>query len=464
MRDIVFVMAFLAMLPMALRFAHAGTMLWAWIALISPNTYIYGFARGLPFNKIVVAVAAVSLVLDKNRRKFYWDTHNRLLVGFLAIAFISYMCALSNQARGDALMDRLWKEVLLCLFMVVSIRGRMAIHSMLIAMSMGMAIHGTIEGAKYIKSGGGHIVYGPATIGDNNSFGLAILLVIPMLMYLYRYTVSKFVKIPLALAIVTNFVGVISTNSRGALLGLLAVGFMMFLRSKRKFGLAIFFIIFAIGVVTLAPERYLGRVSTIGSAEEDGSFMGRVNSWKLHFLVAVDRPLVGGGFSPMEDIEVWRAYLPMLSTLDFIPTGRPTNPLAAHSIYFEVLGDTGFIGFFLFTGLIFVGFRNANIVARLSKGNPDLEWAADLSRTLQFSLVAYAVSGAALSMAYFEMFYIVITMLSVTRKAVEEIAIKEIPAGLRALQGDPRTVRGLAPAMSRPVPAGFGQTGFTPPK
>lgn len=447
MRDIVFIGAFLAMLPLALRFAHVGTMLWTWIALISPNTYMYGFARGVPFNKAVVAVAFISLILDKKRSKFYVDTHVRLLISFLAIAMISYMFALSDKSRVDILADRVWKEVLLCLFIVAAVRGRLQIHSMLIAAAMGMAIHGAIEGAKYINTGGGHVLAGPATIGDNNSFGLAMLMVLPLLFYLYQYSASKFVRWALIPAILTNIVAVIASNSRGALIGLMAVGFAAFVKSKNKFPMIIAFLIIGGGILTLAPDRYLGRMSTIDAADKDGSFMGRVNSWKLHLLVALDRPLVGGGFSPMEDPDVWATYVKELPALDFIDTGRPGGPLAAHSIYFQVLGDTGFLGALCFVGMIALAFRNIAIVTKLARGDPKLEWAGDLANTFRLTLVAYTVAGAALSMAYFELFYVMVTLVSVMRRHVQEVAIPQVPAAIALLKQ--RNERILVPGMAR---------------
>lgn len=454
MRDVAFLLAFAAMLLPAVRFGHVGTMLWTWVALISPNYYMYGIARGLPLNKVTVAVAAISLFLDKTRANFKVDTHVRLMIAFLILSLISYMFALSDKARVDTLADKLTKEVVLCLFMVAVVRDRLRIHSVLLAMAMGMSIHGAIEGAKYISAGGGHVLAGPSTIGDNNAFGLAMLMVLPILLYLYRYSVASVVRLALAGAMAVNIVSVIGSNSRGALIGMAAVGFTMFLRSKSKLLIAIAFIVIAGATLSLAPERYLGRMSTIGNAEADGSFLGRVNSWKLHLLVALDRPLIGGGFSPMEDGRVWESYLPGLSALDFIPTGRPVGPLAAHSIYFEVLGDLGFTGLFLFLGMMFCAFRNMRIVLRLARGDPALEWAVDLMDMLRLSMVAYCVSGAALSMAYFELYYVMITLISLTRHHIEDLAVEQVPEGIAVLRGRPTRLDQLAPGLGRPIAGG----------
>jgi probable O-glycosylation ligase (exosortase A-associated) len=458
MRDLVFASSFLVMLPAALRFGHVGIMLWAWVSMVAPVQYLYGFARGIPFKKVVVAVALVSLVVDRaNRRKFYADTHVKIMICFLIMALLSYTMALSDKPRVDDLADRLTKVVALCLFMIMTIRNRLQIHSLMIAICMGMSIHGAIEASKFIASGGAHVLQGPGTIGDNNHFGLAILMVVPPLVYLFQYTVSPLVRTVLGMAIASNIVGVVATNSRGALVGLIAMGFAMFMRSRNKARTLVILVILGGIGAAVAPERWYGRMSTISNAEEDGSFMSRVGSWKMNTLLALDRPLTGGGFSAMEDTSIFLRYLPSFGSLDFIPTKTPTITFAAHSIYFQVLGDQGFIGLGLFLCLLYLAFRNIRIIRRLSEGRADLKWASDLGNMLRFTLIAYMVAGAALSMAYFEFYYLVITLISTTRRHVEEVVGKPVPAGLAALQSTGRPTFGAVPDMARRLPAGIGQ-------
>ena len=66
----------------------------------------------------------------------------------------------------------------------------------------------------------------------------------------------------------------------------------------------------------------------------------------MNTVIALDRPLIGGGFSATTDPRVYAAYRSRFSDFNFfLDTGEPTGPLEAHSIYFQVLGDTGFVGF-----------------------------------------------------------------------------------------------------------------------
>ena len=62
--------------------------------------------------------------------------------------------------------------------------------------------------------------------------------------------------------------------------------------------------------------------------------MGRINAWTMALNLAKDN-FFGGGFSIYESA-VFARYAPD-------PEAR-----AAHSIYFQVLGEHGFVGLFLF--------------------------------------------------------------------------------------------------------------------
>ena len=148
--------------------------------------------------------------------------------------------------------------------------------------------------------------------------------------------------------------------------------------------------------------------------------MSRVASWKMNALVALDRPFLGGGYSAMEDPRVFRDYLPQFGMLDFIPTELPNTILAAHSIYFQVLGDLGIVGFTIFISMLASCFYSVRRIMQMCKGQKELEWATDLAAAMQQMLVVYMVGGAALSASYFELFYVQISVLSILRRSIME--------------------------------------------
>ena len=423
MRDIAFMMLFLFMMANAVRCLHSGTMLWAWIALCAPQQYMYGIGATLPLNKIAVAATVISVFVDQTKNKPYVDWHILLVGLFVLQGAISYSVGLSDLDRSYDLLDKMMKIYALCFLTTMAARGRLQIHAMVIIICLGMGIHGALEGLKYISSAGAHNVIAPVSIGDNNYLALATLMVMPLLVYLFRYSEALLIRLCFAGALLACFVGVIATSSRGGLVGLTVLGVFLILHSRRKLLTLSAIVVLAVGLLTLAPGRWTERMDTIASAEQDDSFMSRVSSWKLNTILALERPLVGGGYSALENWIVFDIYKQKFHRLDgVIASPEPTVAIAAHSIYFQTLGDLGFPGFLLFVAILFTGFRNVGRILRCTRDNESLIWAHDLAVLFRLSLIVFMVCGALLSAAYFELLYIMLTQISVLRRHLEETA------------------------------------------
>jgi putative inorganic carbon (hco3(-)) transporter len=87
------------------------------------------------------------------------------------------------------------------------------------------------------------------------------------------------------------------------------------------------------------------------------SALGRINAWHTAFNVAKDR-ITGGGFE-MFKAPTFRQYAP-----------EPFRVHDVHSIYFEVMGEHGFIGFGMFILLAVFAWLRANQVIRECKNDP----------------------------------------------------------------------------------------------
>jgi putative inorganic carbon (HCO3(-)) transporter len=170
--------------------------------------------------------------------------------------------------------------------------------------------------------------------------------------------------------------------------------------------------------------------------------MGRVVAWKISLLIAMDHPLFGGGMHAVQNPMVWNTYRQDLGSVDFVDTPPADEfPHAAHSIYFEVLGDLGFIGLTLFLAILGTALWNSRQIKRICRGHASLLWASDLARMIQISLIIFIITGAALSMAYFELLYILVIMLSRCRRTVRLALEAETPK-MRRQFGSRRVVDG----------------------
>ena len=121
--------------------------------------------------------------------------------------------------------------------------------------------------------------------------------------------------------------------------------------------------------------------------------------------------------------------------------------MAAHRIYFEVLGALGFAGLVLFVAMLALAIRCCGQIRRRVREHADLAWMGSLASMLRLSLIVYMVSGAALSFAYFEGLYLIVALRSVLRRLLAE----ELAA---------RTSIRVGPILSRGTDDGWNDLGF----
>ena len=430
MRDLMFAGVWLALLPVSFISAYTGVLLWVWVALLSPNDLLTGFLSGVPFNKIVAITTCGMFVAGREKKDPYLDTTLVFLALFVLSATVSWQLSILPTELGTDLYLKLLKSVILGFMITAVMTTRHRMHLLVLTITVALGFLAVKEGLISLLMAGGHKILGSGSVGDNNSLAAALLMIVPLLFYLSRYSAVRFVRFGLLAVLGLALVTIVMTFSRGGFIGLVVLAGFMVKNSRYRGATAL--VVAALGVVTylLAPGSWFERLDTISAIDNDGSFMGRVVAWKISWLIAMDHPFFGGGMHAVQNLLVWSTYRPFLPSLDFIATPpADLSPHAAHSIYFEVLGDTGFLGLFFYLGAIASALYNCRWIYRETRGHADLVWAADLSRMVQISIVIYLVTGAALSMGYFELIYIVLAVTSRCRRTVAlDLAARAAPA------------------------------------
>lgn len=423
MRDLVALGFMLLYVPLAFSNAFAGYLLWGWAGSIALGAYLFGFMTNVPYVQIFALITMAALLLRRDPQALPFKMNSTLVLMILFVVH-GFMCALLSYPglpRNWELFGNVFKTVLFCALMPMVVVSRLRIHAMVIMLAMAVAFHGALDGLKFLSSGGGHNAAGISKFGDNNQFALVLAMSIPLLGYLFFYSRRWFMRLAFGGVALLIVFAVVATNSRGGLVGMAAVGAWIVLVGRHKIVGAIAIALAAGLVVYLAPQDWTDRMNTIQHADQDESFLGRVNVWKISSAIAVEHPVFGGGFRAVQSPPVWDKFEDAPGLLDFIETPRSTKSgRAAHSIWFEVLGDQGFVGFFLFIALLANAFWNRREILKLTRRRPEqLRWATDLADLLAAVLVVYMVSGSLLSAAYFEMPYIMVMMMMVLRLQVQ---------------------------------------------
>ena len=432
MRDAIFIALTGLLLMIALARPFVGVLVWSWISFMNAHRLVWGVAQTMPWATMAFAATLVGCILAREPRSFRPNALMALLVVFAIGITVTTLTAIGPVDEAWAKWDRTVKVIAGLLLTAVLLTERWRIHALVWLMVISIGYFGVRGGLFTIATGGAFRVLGPpdTMIADRNHVAVAMLVALPLMNWLRMHSRHFVVRAGLVAAMVLTLFGTIGTQSRGALVAMVAVAGMFWLRSKGKLvsGIAV---VLAVGsVIAFMPQNWVERMGTIETFEQDASAMGRLRIWEAALRVALARPFTGGGFRAVYDQGVVDAHAPGVIAR------------ATHSIYFEVLGEHGFVLFGVWLAMIAVGVIYTRQIIAASRGRPDLAWAGDLARMAQVSIVAYLVGGAFLSLAYWDMFWTLMVVLGATHALVRASA--SAPAAARAGTGeaDPAWHRG----------------------
>jgi probable O-glycosylation ligase (exosortase A-associated) len=423
MRDIAMLLAMFALVPLAFASSFNAYLLWGWTAMLSPVFYMFGFMQGLRYNLIFAGITLGLWALGKVdlKGKLSANSTTILIALFIVHVSVSALLGYGDNPWKWAIYEDFIKIAIFALLLPVFVTTRLRLHAFVLIICLALGFHGVVEGLKMIASAGGHKVRGISSsmLSDNNHFAVGMCMLLPFLVYMLQHLQNRLARFAAMSGIGLTVLAVIGTNSRGGFLCLAVLAVWYALTSRRKVLASVLVVLLGVIALQLAPDSWFERIDTIGSAQEDSSFLGRVIAWKISTAVGLANPIFGGGLRAIQSVPVWQEFMYRIEFLSFIWTPPPLPyARAAHSIYFEVLGDLGLVGLALFLALIANAFLTARKIRGMVVNRPELVWARDLSDALRLALIAYCVGGAGVSLAYLDLFYMTVMLLEVVRQRV----------------------------------------------
>lgn len=408
MRDLLVTLIVIASLPLIVRHPVNGVLMWVWISVMNPHTQGWGFATTFPF-ALVVAVATLFSLAIAHQPK----TLPASGVTWTLIAFILWMNVTTAFAIFPAPSLVQWNKVmkimLMSLVTMMVIRSREDIQRLVWVLTLSLGFYGVKGGIFTVRSGGEDRVWGPegTFIGDNNSLALALIMTIPLMRYLQQSSNKRWVWHAMNAMMLLSALAALGSYSRGGLLAIGAMIIYMWRQSRHKMATGLLIAVLTPLALLFMPERWSERMDSIGNYQTDDSALGRINAWHMAYNLACDR-FFGGGYE-VADASIFLMYAP-----------NPAAIHAAHSIYFQALGEHGFIGLALYLLLGWLTWRSASWIVRHSRGNAELAWAGNLAMMIQASLVGFGVGGAFLSLLYFDVPYYLMAVVVATRICVAQ--------------------------------------------
>ena len=237
----------------------------------------------LPWTQIALLMVCVTALNDKSI-KWVSSTGNPLLIVFLFIVLLSSVFAFRPSVSWDKIdIPILWVVVYFLVITIVNTEKRFFVFVLLfLLVNFKMSQHGFFS---FPQSGFSYTSWGvtgsPGWFRDSGDFGIAMTVFFPLAFafalalkeYWGRYKKWFFYFLPL-----TGVVTIIATSSRGAQLGMLAIGVWFLIKSAKGIKYMLGILIVGWVIYAMLPERMLAEYESAG---DDKTSQARLEHWEF---------------------------------------------------------------------------------------------------------------------------------------------------------------------------------------
>lgn len=411
----------------ALRYPLIGLYVYVGFAILRPQE-IFMFAGDIKSISLYVGIAAlIGWALNGfgtwsmgRARGVVW-----LFLAFVSIFVLSASVALDKAVSFNSVFE-FSKVVLPFLAGITLIKGEKEWRPLLWTIVLCQGYVGFEQNLNYVKG------YNTAAIGfggmDNNFFALSLVTTLGPAIALTLAS-KKWIS-RLVAAVATGFIlhTILLTFSRGAMIGLVAVGLAAFvMMPKQPKYLAALLVLILVSARLTGPELFARYGSAFASSEErDGSAESRIDLWMDCLKVIEQYP--GLGVGPAN----WRTIASQYGWSE----GK-----SAHSVWMEVAAEVGLPGAFALLMFFMLALIKLWPIARAPQTDENRYEIAVASAVI-LAIVGFAVSGQFVSAAGLEVpYYTTMVGIGMLKSKGREAAVA--------------TPKVVAPAPAAPSPVSF---------
>lgn len=422
MRDIVLFAFIAAVLAMGFKRPFLWVLLYIYVDIVAPQKVAWGFLTSLSISLVVfLAAFAGYLVLDSKQGSRF-TLRQGLMVALLAWCGLTTLGAQFQDSAWDK-WEWVWKGLFFAAFLPLTLRTRLRIEAAVLVFTLALAAIAINGGIKTLFGGGGYgtltlLVDEDSGIYEGSIISTAVIASIPLLLFLARRgTVFRPHWAVWSFAAALIFACLLIPIGTGARTGLICIAVLvvLLLRSVRhRFLFAGLAGLVLAASVPFLPAEYTERMGTIAGYQQDESASTRIEVWKWTYHYALANPM-GGGFDAYRG-NSFTYRMPEIAregnTARITYTEVTDQARAYHSSYFEMLGEQGWPGLFLWMLLQGLGlWQMERIRRRESAKNADRDaWMHDLATTLQNAQVIVLVGAAFVGIAYQPFLFLLIAM------------------------------------------------------
>lgn len=402
MRSLFLTVAYLLIIALGFQASYVWMLGYVWVDIFTPQLVAYSILPSIPVSMILAVFVLVGLLrLPKDPDVV---ARSVTVLTVLLGAWMS-LTLLWAEVPDAAFAKWNWaiKSVLFSCCVPYFLRSRIHIEAFLWTLVLSGIAHCLPFGAKVLISGGGYgmplgLVNMNHGYGESSTLAMFAVSLVPICLYLYKWQTllphPRLVRLLLVGFIILALLTSIGTYARTGLISIGVLGMLLMLRSRRRLLYLVVAPLMTMLLLSITSESWMDRMSTIGDSSEE-SAMGRVAVWLWTLKYVITHPW-GGSFDVFLINEM---TIPLAdgSTLTVLSK-------AFHSIYFEILGETGIPGFALFLAIVLVT-RRTFVMLRNERFGPDAEWLSDVGQYLLFTLYVFLAGGAFIGIGFQSYFY-----------------------------------------------------------
>jgi probable O-glycosylation ligase (exosortase A-associated) len=380
-------------------------------AYFRPEEWVWwNFVSSLKLS--LISGAFVVLVTLFSGQRFVWNGRIALLWIFLLQTFLSTLGS-EQFTHSWGYWTDLFKTIVITYMIIVLVNDFSKFRLIVLVMVLALGVEQARQGWVYLlTTPGWHNANPVPFLGDNNGVAVGMLILVPIVGLLGQTTDKKGAKGLYGILLIGCLYRALSTHSRGGFIAAIAMGTAWCLRSRHKTRA----LLGALLVITIAfstlPDAFWNRMDTIETYEErqDESALGRLHFWKVAVHMANANPFRGVGYN---------GYNLSYNKYDF-SGGAYGLDRSAHSSFFAVLAELGYVGTFLFVIVIFSAFRSCSRIRKLALKETAFSDLGKSAIALQTGLVGFLVGGSFVIFQYSEMLWHVIGLTIVVERLAKQ--------------------------------------------
>lgn len=360
---------------------------------------IYPGLAALPLDKVVLALALLTLPMDPCRRRVR-DSANVLITMFLVVIVVSSAAAIYPAISWSRWFD--FFEWYVIYFLIINIVTTSERYFIFLAIFLLANFKMSFFGARtWAARGFGFASWGlmgpPGYFNNSSDFSGEMLMFAPiafeLALYLKPY-VRRLTYWFLMLGAITGAMSVLGASSRGSQLGLAFQAGWVALQRKLKLKILLAIAIVAILGYALLPAAEKARFSSVGT---DSTSIQRLDYWREGMKMIKSHPFLGVGY--FNFAPVYAAHSP-----NKLWHGTAQLP---HNIFIQVGTDTGLAGLAIFLALIGCNLKRTADIRRACKENAAAPgYAPAVARGLVLTTWGFVIAGQFNTVSYYPFLWI----------------------------------------------------------